>query len=122
MLMKSLDEMNTDECKILCNRLIESVRKRLFPYELRSPTRLATLLDPRFKKKGFRNIENSTAAATILDQEIFNIMQKNLNNDSTTTENPSAGGYNLFGFLEKRIESNVKSVTADIINTKRQNM
>ncbi|CAG9840693.1 unnamed protein product [Diabrotica balteata] len=50
----ALTELTTEKGKNFFNKLIESVKKRLFPYESRTVTRIGTLLDPRSKKEGFK--------------------------------------------------------------------
>ena len=42
---------------------IESVKNRLFVYETRTIPRISIILDPRFKKEGFRLQENVNQAA-----------------------------------------------------------
>lgn len=42
------------------NALMDGIRQRLTQYEKRTVTRLATLLDPRFKKEGFLSIPNAS--------------------------------------------------------------
>ncbi|XP_056637686.1 E3 SUMO-protein ligase ZBED1-like [Diorhabda sublineata] len=51
--------ISTDLGKLFCQGLIESTRNRLFPYESRTITRISTILDPRWKKDGFRSAENA---------------------------------------------------------------
>lgn len=47
-------------------------------------------------------------------------IQKNRSPDSTDNNKPAVVSTVLFAFLQERIEEKVKSVTADIIITKRQ--
>ncbi|KAL6253788.1 hypothetical protein P5V15_015601 [Pogonomyrmex californicus] len=52
------------------------MNQKLAPYEARLVSRLGTILDPRFKKEGFRNKDNALAAATILEQNMFSFSRK----------------------------------------------
>lgn len=97
-------------------------------------TKIGTIIDPRFKK-GFRSAENALSAATILEQEMYAISRKNTQDcqnmdadagDSTftlplqTKSVKTSTSTSLFSFLENRVSGKVKSVTADVIMTKRQ--
>lgn len=119
-LTNSLSEMKTQEGKTLCSSLIESVKKRLFPYEQPTVTKVATLLDPRFKKEGFRINENAENAATLLEQDMHSIMQKKRANSTEDHIQSGLTESNDLGFLGQRLAEKVKSVTADVIITKRQ--
>lgn len=122
-----LTEIKNAEGQKLCQDLIESIKKRLFPYETRTVAKLATILDPRFKKDGFRTAENATSAATLLEQEMFSITRK-ISQEQSAAENTSVGEArcspentsSLFGFLNERLKQKAKSITADVILTKRQ--
>lgn len=114
-------ELVSEEGKILCRNLVDSIKKRLYPYEGRSITKLATILDPRFKKEGFQNPENAVNAAAILEQEMCSIVQKKAEPAAVpSTSEKSSRNISLLGFLKQRIDSKTKSVTADVIITKRQ--
>jgi len=52
-------------------------KKRLFPFEERSSTRLATNLDPRFKKEGFRSHFNAEQAVSLLEKTISSLPHTN---------------------------------------------
>lgn len=62
----------TEEGIIFCNRLIESVKKRLFLYETRTITKLATLLNTRFKKEAFKSKDNVVSA--LLENKMYAIV------------------------------------------------
>lgn len=100
------------------------MNQRLVPYETRSIPRLGTILDPRFKKEGFRSKENASAAATILEHDMFTLSHKIQENkrsvESDNSKKPAPTSTLFFGFLQERLEEKVKSVTTDIIITKRQ--
>ncbi|KAG5868424.1 hypothetical protein JTB14_029040 [Gonioctena quinquepunctata] len=119
----NLPELQTEEGKTFCNNILQSVRTRLFPYETRSVARLGTILDPRFKKEGFRSAENAAYAATLLEQEMFSIMKKpqntSLNVAEISSEKPKQSS-TLFGFSSDRVKVREKPITADVIITKRQ--
>ena len=110
---------------MFCNGLIESVKKRLFPYETRSNTKLATLLDSRFKKEAFRSKDNGASATSLLENEMYAIVRKReeINRSATDQTQPTIPKHStssLFAFLETRIAEKSKSLTADILITKRQ--
>lgn len=128
-LIRSLPELQTEEGKTFCTNLLQSVRTRLFPYETRSVARLGTILDARFKKEGFRSAENAACAATVLEQEMFSAMKKleesetqnaSLNVTEETSPEKSQQSSTLLGFLSDRLKAKEKSITADVIITKRQ--
>ncbi|CAH1106561.1 unnamed protein product [Psylliodes chrysocephalus] len=75
-LTKKLLDLTTEDVRKLCLNLLESVKTRLFLYETRSVTRLATILDPRFKKEGFRSSDNANEASSLLGQEMLGILKK----------------------------------------------
>ncbi|KYN22008.1 hypothetical protein ALC57_05608 [Trachymyrmex cornetzi] len=105
--------------------LLADIKKVLSsPYETRSLTRLGIILDPRFKKEGFRNQENASTAAKILEQEMLTLshrIQKNeISTNYTESKKLSTTLICLFGFLQERINKKVKSATTDIIIIKRQ--
>jgi len=54
-----------EKCFVLSNLL----KKRLFIYETRIIPRISTILDPRFKKEGFKLQENANQATVSLEQE-----------------------------------------------------
>jgi len=55
--------------KALLEELIKGVKARLFPYEERTVSRLATLLDPRLRKEAFRSASNVQQSEILLQQE-----------------------------------------------------
>ncbi|XP_030760535.1 zinc finger BED domain-containing protein 1-like [Sitophilus oryzae] len=118
---------STEEGKVLSSGLIESVKTRLFPYETRTIAKISTLLDPRFKKEDFRNTENAESAAFLLEKEMSIIPTASVLTNNSVESNgeplPSSNIENeksLFSFLQERISKKSKSVTKDIIITKRQ--
>lgn len=96
--------------------------KKLFLYELRSVTRIAAILDPRFKKEGFRNPKNSKKASLLLEQEM-NILRETTATQLQSTETSpltSPSWKSLCSFLEQRIGKKNKNITTDVIILKRQ--
>ena len=67
----------SEEGILLRSGLLTSIKKRLFPYETRSIPRIATIIDPRFKKEGFHVNENANQAALFLEKEMHALMKKN---------------------------------------------
>lgn len=60
--------VETNEGRSIILKLKESVAARLNPYEKRTPTVLATILDPRFKKRSFRSNEEEKRAIQWLEK------------------------------------------------------
>jgi hypothetical protein len=67
--------MNTDVGKLMFQTLKTSVIQRLNRFETRKSAMLATLLDPRIKKHGFRCQENASNANTELLHELNNLIR-----------------------------------------------
>lgn len=130
-------QLETDEGKEICTRLLDSIQKRFFPYEKRTAAQMGTLLDPRFKQDGFRSDENIKSASHFLEQEM-NYMEKK---EAETTSNSSmvlqdidspgtsssflgsgSSSSSLFSFMEEKMQQKIKSTTVDVIIMKRQYM
>lgn len=114
-------ELSTAEGKALCKCFLDSVQKRLNPYESRSVSQLSTMLDPRFKKEGFQNSQNSENAALLLEREMALVLAKKKENEPP--QQPSQAEANtssLFNFLKGRVELKSKLTSVDVIITKRQ--
>ncbi|XP_023036741.1 zinc finger BED domain-containing protein 4-like [Drosophila willistoni] len=78
------------------------------------------MLDPRFKKEGFRSQHNAQQAAIALENEIT-YLNKNLENRSPNEEPPTyAEKDNLFKFVTKKIAEKQKTTRLDSIVTMRQ--
>lgn len=60
----------------LNTKLLESVFKRLYPYEERTGPKVATLLDPRFKKHAFRKSENPNQARLFIQRALGDLLVK----------------------------------------------
>ncbi|CAH1107939.1 unnamed protein product [Psylliodes chrysocephalus] len=71
------NKLATEEGKIFRLNLMQSVKQRLFPYKTRLILKISTILDPRFKTEGFRNVENTDSALKLLDNEISFFINKN---------------------------------------------
>lgn len=96
----------------LVGTVIESVKNKLFVYKTKTVPRISTILDPRFKKEGFRSQENAIQATVFLEQEM-NVLMKTFNqnqNKSTATTSPSKKS--LFSLIEEKNEEKSKSVQA----------
>lgn len=59
----------TVEGRQVLNSLVKSVDERLRPFNTRTVNKLATILDPRFKKHGFKTPEEADNAAQLLQGE-----------------------------------------------------
>lgn len=62
-------KLTTREGKEVHQKLLDSTTERLTPFYKRSTTRLATILDPRFKKHGFTSPQDADNAAQLLQKE-----------------------------------------------------
>ncbi|XP_034490592.1 uncharacterized protein LOC117794182 [Drosophila innubila] len=102
--------------------MLESIKKRLSIYEPHTVTRIATILDPRFKKDGFQLNANAEQAASFLENDLVNLGNLDQFEDpdnlsveaSTTTKDP------LFDFLNQRCATKKRNVRSDAIIIKRQ--
>lgn len=65
--------LRTDEGFKMRELLVANIKKILLEYEKRTPTRIGTLLDPRFKKEAFLSPLNVQEATKLLENEISNI-------------------------------------------------
>lgn len=123
-LTECVTEITTEEGKKFCMGLKDSVQKRLFLYEKRSVTRIATIIDPRFKKEGFFSLENANQATVLLEQEMCQILQakevERRNNEYGNGQPKTSPKKSLFSFIGQKNEAKVKSNLADAIIIKRQ--
>ncbi|XP_058983790.1 E3 SUMO-protein ligase ZBED1-like [Musca domestica] len=128
-LFKSLDElksaMKTSEGHQACIFLLERIKKRLFPYEERTVTRLGTLLDPRFKKEGFLFPSNADGGTQFL-QNVLSGMNKNNTMEQDNLEPSCSKNIHqssqppLLKFVGNKIASKVRSHQVDAIISLRQ--
>jgi len=96
-----------------------SIKKRLSIYEQRTVCRMATLLDPRFKKNGFQHSSNAEQASTLFENELANFAVKESAIDlPVVTETISQD--TLFDFLGEQSANKKTNVRVDAILTKRQ--
>lgn len=80
-----------------------SVDKRLSPYENRTPVVLATILDPRFKKKGFKTSDEEKRAVQWLEKAYASHLSKERLAEETQQPIPSTSSGtpdDLLGFLD----------------------
>ncbi|KAL7723295.1 hypothetical protein ACLKA6_019633 [Drosophila palustris] len=108
----ALPGMKTTVGVEICNFLQTRLRARLAPYETRTGTRLATMLDPRFKKEGFREQSNAEQAAKILETEVASVLQ----NVQIEKENAS----DLYSFMTTKVKQKPKTIRSDAIIELRQ--
>ncbi|XP_017836262.1 zinc finger BED domain-containing protein 1-like [Drosophila busckii] len=107
----------------LCGILKERMPARLAPYQSRTVTRIATIIDPRFKKLGFLSLSNADQAAKGLEMEIQSQIRSHVPPQIPTppatplrTENTKP----MFTFLQNRMSEQVHSSRADTIILLRQ--
>ncbi|XP_041449950.1 zinc finger BED domain-containing protein 4-like [Drosophila obscura] len=114
-----LPQLQTLQGKKMQNTLLESIKKRLSIYEQRSLTRMATILDPRFKKNGFQHYSNAEQASTAFENELLNLtVKENPVNLSPATETKTQDTF--FDFLDERPTSKQTNARTDAIIIKRQ--
>ncbi|CAH1111733.1 unnamed protein product [Psylliodes chrysocephalus] len=114
--------LNTEEGKQLFLKLTQSVRQRLFSYETRSVTRIFALLDPRFKKEGFRNPDNAVQATNYLEQEMGQLLKASEKEQNSEQDSPKSTSpkNRLLSFIGQRVEEKSTNISSDIIIIKRQ--
>jgi hypothetical protein len=90
--------------------MLMCVQKRLFLYESRSLPRIATILDPRFKKDGFRMEENGNCGTQLLEEEmaLINHNTRINQNNNDSTRNECCSNRSLLSFMEKKIKKDVE--------------
>ncbi|KAH8289491.1 hypothetical protein KR054_006101, partial [Drosophila jambulina] len=114
---KTLDGVET------CNYILQQINTRLFPYEHRTVSKIATILDPRFKKEGFRSSFSADSAVENLQNEICS-HPTNLNvysdseNDPPTHESKEKSHF--FAFMKNKLEKKIKTPKSDAIIVLRQ--
>jgi len=69
-LEKITTKLQTTEGLEVCELLKKGVEARLFQFEKRTVTGIATMLDPRFKKEAFRSPFNAAEAMKALEDEL----------------------------------------------------
>nr|XP_043069576.1 zinc finger BED domain-containing protein 4-like [Drosophila bipectinata] len=103
------------EAKQVVDYLKVRMPERFSPYETRTATRLATILDPRFKKDGFLQPSNAEQAAKTLELEVSTYLSKTVQRPQ-----PAPPQQKRFSFMSKKLEDKVKSNKADSIIILRQ--
>nr|XP_041631404.1 uncharacterized protein LOC121502268 [Drosophila kikkawai] len=108
----------------ICHFLQTRLRERLAPYEARTGTRLATMLDPRYKKEGFREQSNAEHAAKLLETEVACVL-RNVQKSSIlpTYEEPPVNkedASHIYCFITTKIKQKPKTVRSDAIIELRQ--
>ncbi|KAG5875765.1 hypothetical protein JTB14_022474 [Gonioctena quinquepunctata] len=136
----SLSKLETTLTSLTAQNILEqlkqSIAKRIKPYEQRTPTILASILDPRFKKKGSKTEEESQRAAQMLQEytahlNAWKATQALLTKEDTPAQpaasHPSTSKFEteqnkkidaLLNFLEKPYPTSVSTTTDAIIDTR----
>ncbi|XP_017471478.1 PREDICTED: zinc finger BED domain-containing protein 1-like [Rhagoletis zephyria] len=99
--------------------LTDCIKRRLLEYERCTVTRFGTLLDPRFKKKGFLSPQNLSEATKLLENDIT-LLNKNVHPANENTEPPTpteSPGHNqpLIQFLRRNIAEKIRTDRVDSI-------
>jgi hypothetical protein len=116
----SSQKPTTPEGNIILQSVLESVIKRLFPFEECTIPQLSILLDPRMKKEAFRLTNNAEAAVSLLKSEMAqhennHVLLNENNRDEDDVSQNNSTSYSLFGFMEERINAKKRSRT-DTVN------
>ena len=117
-MLKMCDTLMTDLSKQLSVSIFNSLEKRLFTYETRSVPRIATFLDPRFKKLAFRSPERAEEARKHAETEIVGFL-KNQEERNAALHQPvqpvaetSTFGGGLLSFLARKVSQHQRLSTA----------
>jgi len=110
----------TAEGKHFLERINFFVKEKLYVYETRSQVKMSTLLDPRFKKKGFRNIADADAMVKHLQYIVSNNMKSGYQEEREICQSLPQSADNLLDFLYEEDEvpgssSNSNLTSADAI-------
>ncbi|XP_017468941.1 PREDICTED: zinc finger BED domain-containing protein 4-like [Rhagoletis zephyria] len=118
-MLKLESKLQTTEGYETCAYLAEKIKQRPFIYESRSTPRLATLLDPRFKKPGFRSPQNATQASILLENELAGINRTISSTSTDKNDEPSKPEDleipEIYEFMKEKLSSRIKSNRADAI-------
>ncbi|XP_046868716.1 E3 SUMO-protein ligase ZBED1-like isoform X1 [Drosophila willistoni] len=112
-------DVHTEVGQKMVTVLLDSIVKRLSPYEKKTATRMATILDPRFKKIGFQHMSNAEQAAHCFENELTASMNKDSSND-TNVEPISTNKDPLFDYIGNKARSMARNTRSDAIIAKRQ--
>ncbi|XP_041673694.1 E3 SUMO-protein ligase ZBED1-like [Drosophila eugracilis] len=108
--------VSTEQGKTILTAIKGSLTKRLSSYETRSIPRIATILDPRFKKQGFLIPFNAEEGAKAVQHELFTKLPANPLHPPT----PPTQETSRFSFLQIKTQNRVHSSWADAIILMRQ--
>ncbi|XP_060665620.1 uncharacterized protein LOC132797889 [Drosophila nasuta] len=113
-------KLRTQEGKDIYDLVKKRLVERLDTFETRTIPRIATLVDPRFKKDGFLRPSNADQAAKALELELLSFKSTTPRRPPTPPE-PTSNELNFrFSFLQNK--SKVKTTRADAIITTRHFM
>ncbi|KAH8344489.1 hypothetical protein KR084_006217, partial [Drosophila pseudotakahashii] len=106
-IMESCQNMKTVEGTFIGEYLLERLVHRLKSYEEMPLLKKATLLDPRFKKEGFKSLSIADEAAAELKREVELIEKGTLEVSSSNLSSPQSpsllGKRDIFGFLKSAV-------------------
>lgn len=125
-LMHNLDKiknnLTTTEGLEAYTCLIDGIKNRMSKYEERSLPRIATLLDPRFKKQGYRSPFNAVQGEKLLENELASL--DSLDSDQpeplTLTEKTTKTSQTLFEFVQNNIQAVPRTKRSNAILELRQ--
>ncbi|XP_044570347.1 E3 SUMO-protein ligase ZBED1-like [Drosophila ananassae] len=108
-------KLNSFEGIEALNCLVDQVKKRLLGYEKRTFPKMSTLLDPRFKKQGFRSPFNADDGLHALENELAALKKVSPLDPPTPTEKESDCQQPLFEFVVKNISTLGRTNRVDAI-------
>lgn len=112
---------NLKTAEVVCafEMLSSRLGDRFAHYESRTVPRIATLIDPRFKKDGFKSVSNADQAVKALEQEMYTVLSRTPREQPIPPESSQKPN---FSFLQNKIKSKIKSSRADAIIILRQHL
>lgn len=117
--MNEINIKDQPEAKSAIECLKERFPARLFSYESRTIPRIATMIDPRFKKEGFLSVSNAEQASKALEDELSLKMSKakRISQPTPTTPEPVR-----FSFMKNKLQSKVSTSKSSAIIILRQHL
>lgn len=113
-------ELSTDTAKLLKDKLMDTIDRRLGCYETNKTAAKATFLDPRFKKAGFGIEQNADNAQKWIVEELIchespaipssSLEQPSCSNNDASHQVP-VNNDSLWGFLDSKVQQQVSMAT-----------
>lgn len=117
-LEKITTKLQTTEGLEVCELLKKGVEARLFQFEKRTVTGIATMLDPRFKKEAFRSPFNAAEAMKALEDELT--ISPTIELEPEEQSQIGVDGLSLIGYVQEKCQTKIKNKRVDSILALRQ--